>query len=145
MTRSLSGLDSRDEFAARPRQARQAPGATGAAAELAARSYLEHAGLVFVAANVTYRFGELDLVMRDGSTLVFAEVRYRTERGFGDGLTSITATKRRRIALAAQAFLAAHPKLANLPCRFDAIAASGTSPNFTFNWLKHAFTLDDLH
>jgi len=118
--------------------------AQGAAAEQAARAFLERAGLRFVAANVNYRFGELDLVMRDAATVVFVEVRYRRERGFGDGHASITAAKRRRLALAAQAFLGAHPNLANQPCRFDTIAAEGTAPSFVFDWRRNAFTLDDL-
>ena len=117
---------------------------TGAAVEAAARAHLEHAGLRFLAANVNYRFGELDLVMREGNTIVFVEVRYRSERGFGDGLASITAAKRRRIALAAQAWLAADPKLAHLPCRFDALGASGNPQAPDFTWLKNAFTLDDI-
>lgn len=117
---------------------------TGAAAEAAARAHLERAGLRFLAANVNYRVGELDLVMRDGDTIVFVEVRYRSERGFGDGLASITTTKRRRISLAAQAWLAANPKFANLSCRFDALAASGNPQAPDFTWLKNAFTLDDI-
>ncbi len=117
---------------------------TGAAVEAAARAHLERAGLRFLAANVNYRFGELDLVMREGDTIVFVEVRYRSERGFGDGLASITAAKRRRIALAAQAWLAANPKLARLPCRFDALGASGDAQAPDFAWLKNAFTLDDI-
>jgi len=49
----------------------------GARGELAARRYLESRGLSFVAANVTTRYGELDLVMRDGATLVAVEVKTR--------------------------------------------------------------------
>ena len=45
-----------------------------------------------VAANANYRFGELDLVMRDGPTLVFVEVRYRADDRFGGGAQSITST-----------------------------------------------------
>lgn len=57
--------------------------ATGAGYELLARRYLERAGLTFCAANVALRGGELDLIMRDGQTWVFVEVRYRRNDTFG--------------------------------------------------------------
>ena len=57
--------------------------AKGAGYELQARRYLERAGLTFFAANVTLRGGELDLIMRDGQTWVFVEVRYRRSDAFG--------------------------------------------------------------
>lgn len=118
--------------------------AAGAAFEALARAELERHGLRAVAANANYRFGELDLVMADGGTVVFVEVRYRRGGGFGDGLASIDARKRRRIVLAAQAFLAAHPALANRPCRFDAVAIAGTQDAPRIEWVRNAFTLDDL-
>jgi putative endonuclease len=60
----------------------------GANYENQARRYLEHAGLVFVAANVACRAGELDLVMRDQQTWVFVEVRYRRNANFGGAAAS---------------------------------------------------------
>ena len=116
---------------------------TGQAFEAAARAYLERAGLVTLAANVSYRFGELDLVMREGDTLVFAEVRYRRDARFGGGAVSVTAAKRRRIALAAAAFLAAHPQHGRSPCRFDVIAIAGSPEQPRIEWLQAAFDLDD--
>ncbi|MCB1568382.1 MAG: YraN family protein [Xanthomonadales bacterium] len=117
---------------------------TGLQFEAIARQHLEQAGLVFVAANVNYPFGELDLVMRDGQIRVFVEVRYRKHSGFGGGVQSVTASKRRRIAHAASAWLAANPADARHPCRFDVVALSGAHPDTTIEWLRAAFTLDDL-
>ncbi|EIS64639.1 YraN family protein, partial [Yersinia pestis] len=50
---------------------------TGAHYENLARRHLERAGLVFQAANVAFRGGEIDLIMRDGDAWVFVEVRFR--------------------------------------------------------------------
>ena len=92
--------------------------AGGAAEDLAAR-YLEGQGLAIVERNWRCRAGEIDLVARDGATLVFVEVRLRRNRAFGGAAESITATKRRRLRLAAEHYLARLP--AEPPCRFDAL------------------------
>ena len=63
-----------------------------------ARRYLEQKGLVFVAANVRYRVGELDLIMRDGRQWVFVEVRYRRDARFGGAAMSITAQAAEAVA-----------------------------------------------
>ncbi|MBB5014538.1 YraN family protein [Rehaibacterium terrae] len=118
--------------------------ADGAAWEDLARATLERHGLRMLATNAHCRFGELDLVMADGATVVFVEVRYRRGGGFGGGLASVDARKRRRIALAAQAFLAARPPLARRPCRFDVVAVSGSADAPRIDWVRNAFSLDDL-
>ena len=109
--------------------------------EAAARAELERAGLQLIAANVGYRGGELDLVMRHAQCLVFVEVRYRRDDAFGGGAASVDLRKRRRLVLAAQLFLAAHPQYANWPCRFDVVEAEGEPPRLT--WLRDAFRADD--
>ena len=54
-------------------------------------------GLTIVGRNFRTRFGEIDLIARDGRTLVFVEVRMRTSRAFGGAIESITAAKRARL------------------------------------------------
>ncbi len=76
--------------------------ATGAAYELFARRHLERAGLTFCASNVSLRGGELDLIMRDGQTWVFVEVRYRRNDIFGGVAASVTYRKQQRVAGAAR-------------------------------------------
>lgn len=115
----------------------------GARVESAARAQLIRAGLEPVAANAGYRVGELDLVMRDGATLVFVEVRYRADARFGGGAASITAAKRRKLVHAARLFLAAHPRWAASPCRFDVIDASGNIEAPMLTWIRDAFRADD--
>lgn len=115
----------------------------GDAAEAAALRLLLDAGLTQVAANANYRGGELDLVMLDRDTLVFVEVRYRRSNAFGGGAASVDASKRRKLVVAAQQFLAGHPRYANAPCRFDVIEASGDDAAPRIDWLKDAFRADE--
>ena len=121
--------------------------AHGAQAEAAARAELEAAGLRTLAANVGYRGGELDLVMlepgRSGDILVFVEVRHRRGGAFGGGCASVDAGKLRRLVRAAQLYLGRHPRLAQLPCRFDVVESEGDAAAPTLRWLKDAFRLDD--
>lgn len=115
--------------------------------EAAALAHLTRAGLREVATNANYRIGELDLVMLEdgagGTTLVFVEVRYRRDPRFGGGAASVDSSKRRKIVHAAQAFLAAHPRLANAACRFDVVEADGDPASPRLNWLRDAFRADD--
>ena len=120
----------------------------GAVVEAAARAYLLDAGLRDVAANASYRIGELDLVMlddsgRDGATLVFVEVRYRRDARFGGGAASVDFNKRRKLVRAAQLFLVSHRQFANYACRFDVVEADGDPDAPRLNWLQDAFRADD--
>ena len=122
--------------------------AKGAAVEAAALAHLTRAGLREIAMNASYRIGELDLVMLDArtgrdTTLVFVEVRYRSDPRFGGGAASVDAGKRRRIIRAAQSYLAAHPQLANVACRFDVVEADGDPASPRLTWLQDAFRADD--
>jgi len=114
----------------------------GATVEAAARAHLRAAGLEDIAINARYRLGELDLVMRDGDTLVFVEVRYRRDARYGGGAASIDIHKRRKLVRAAQAFLLQHPQWAQQPCRFDVVQAEGEPPRL--HWLRDAFRADDV-
>lgn len=114
----------------------------GLQVEVAARDFLIGHDLRPVAANVGYRFGELDLVMQDGAALVFVEVRFRGQSGFGGGAASITAAKQRKLILAADAFLAQHREWRDAACRFDVVEASGEPASPSFRWIKDAFRAD---
>ena len=118
--------------------------ARGAQIEAAARDHLLAAGLRALAANAQARHGEIDLVMRDGDTVVFVEVRYRRSAAFGGGFASVDAGKRRRLVLAARQFLAMHCELRDAPCRFDVIDASGDPAAPILKWLRDAFRADDV-
>ena len=102
---------------------RGAAAANGADAESLAAEFLVAKGLTIVARNVRNRFGEIDLIARDGDTLVFVEVRLRRGQAFGGAAASITAAKQAKLVAAARIYLA------NLrrepPCRFDAVLFDG--------------------
>jgi len=104
------------------------------AEELAAR-FLAGRGLVIVARNYRTRLGEIDLVARDGETLVFVEVRARLWRAFGGAAGSIDVAKQRRIVAAARHFLG---RLGSEPpCRFDVLTIQGAGGAPA--WIRGAF------
>ena len=100
---------------------------------------LERAGLKLLARNYATRHGELDLVMRDGDTIAFVEVRYRRNASHGDAATSVTASKQARLILAAQHWLATHPQHAHRTCRFDVVSYDGPAQATHYEWLRGAF------
>lgn len=77
----------------------------GAIGEELARHHLEAKGYRVVATNYRCRWGEIDLIARDGREWVFVEVRTRRSSAYGLPEESITASKARRLALTAQDFL----------------------------------------
>jgi putative endonuclease len=108
----------------------------GNQAEQIAAKFLQRNGLELLQRNYRCRHGEIDLVMRDGDTLVFIEVRLRSSDQFGGAAGSIDAAKRKRITLAARHYLAAQPFLP--PCRFDAVLMSALDEQ-SLEWRKNAF------
>ncbi|APV48492.1 YraN family protein [Betaproteobacteria bacterium GR16-43] len=93
----------------------------GGEAEERAAQFLAERGMTIVARNFSTRLGEIDLVARDGGTLVFVEVRRRLSSArYGGAIGSIDERKQRRIVAAARLYLA---RLGSEPpCRFDVIA-----------------------
>jgi putative endonuclease len=109
----------------------------GQTAEARAEAFLKTRGLTLVARNWRCRFGEIDLVMRDGITLVFVEVRLRSRSDFGDAAASVTLAKQKKLLTAARQYLSTLKTLP--PCRFDVVALSGDAAP---EWIKNAF--DDM-
>jgi putative endonuclease len=107
--------------------------ASGGAAEERAAHFLAAHGLAIVARNYRTRQGEIDLVARDGDTLVFVEVRMRAGDRYGGAAGSIDARKQARIAAAARHFLMRVGR--EVPCRFDVVTLDGDKPA----WLRGAF------
>jgi len=92
----------------------------GRGGETLAREFLERLGYRTLRQN--YRDGprEIDLVMQDGETIVFVEVKARSRTNFGTPGEFVTSTKRRRLTLAAEAFLM-QEALLERPARFDVV------------------------
>jgi putative endonuclease len=95
----------------------------GAAAEAIAADHLKARGLAVVERNVRSRHGEIDVVMRDGDTLVFVEVRLRRPGRYASAAESVTTAKRARMVAAAREYLARLPRTP--PCRFDVVLLDG--------------------
>ncbi|MBS6672674.1 MAG: YraN family protein [Haemophilus paraphrohaemolyticus] len=102
----------------------------GSLYEQKARAYLETQGLKFIAANQTFKCGELDLVMADGDTVVFVEVRQRKSNRFGSAVESIDYRKQQKWFNAANMWLFTKRKqsLDTAKCRFDVVAFEGDNP-----------------
>lgn len=92
----------------------------GLRGEALARAYLEGLGMTHVESRVRAGLGEIDLVMRDGETLVLTEVKYRPGGRAGDGLAAVTPAKRRRFISAAVGYLALR-EAEDVPVRFDVV------------------------
>ncbi len=106
----------------------------GAQAEQVAAQFLQKNGLRLIQRNFRCRFGEIDLILREGETLIFAEVRQRSRGDFGGAAASIDAHKQRRLILTAQHYLASLPRIP--PCRFDAVLLDAAD---NVEWVKNAF------
>ena len=108
----------------------------GKHAEARAARYLESAGLHIVERNYRSRYGEIDLIARDGATLVFVEVRARSSNAFGGAAASITAAKRQKLTRTALHYLATAGRTPR--CRFDAVLLAGDSG--PVEWIRDAFS-----
>ncbi|MGD8401176.1 MAG: YraN family protein [Bacillota bacterium] len=73
--------------------------------EQLAADYLQNAGYEIVCRNYRCRYGELDLVCREGGVWCFVEVKVRRSTQYGNGLQAITASKKRHLRAAARVFL----------------------------------------
>jgi putative endonuclease len=101
-----------------------------------ARITLVGAGYRILACNLRLGRGELDLVARDGATLVFVEVKTRSGVGFGSPLEAITRAKQQALRRLAAAYLELHPH--HGPVRFDCIGIIW-GPVPTVEHIKDAF------
>jgi putative endonuclease len=111
-------------------------------AEERALAYLQAQGLRL--AQRHYRTpgrggGEIDLVMWEGATLVFVEVRARRSRSHGEAAATVNHTKQRRIVYAAQHYLR---RFVQWPaCRFDVVTVEPGAQSLDIQWFKAAFDL----
>ncbi len=93
----------------------------GRRGEKLAEKHLRRAGMRTVARRFRTPVGELDLVMRDGPTLVFVEVKTRRSNALAPPQDQVRASKQRRVVRAARWFLESR-RLTGIPVRFDVVA-----------------------
>ena len=111
----------------------------GLRAETQALKFLEAKGLELIERNFLCRVGEIDLVMRDGAELVFVEVRKRGRRSFANAALTVTASKQRKLILAASLYLARRYRGQQPTCRFDVVGIDSDGTLSRIDWRRNAF------
>ncbi|WP_281648599.1 YraN family protein [Parendozoicomonas sp. Alg238-R29] len=115
---------------------------TGKAAEDLALTYLQSNGLKLCERNYACKTGELDLIMKDGDTLVFVEVRFRQSQNFGSAAESVDYRKQLRLNRTAEHYLQTFNLTDKQPCRFDIISIqpdANRGRNHQVDWIRNAF------
>lgn len=108
--------------------------AQGREHEQLALNWLKRQHLTLVEENFRCPLGEIDLIMRDGATLVFVEVRQRSTSDHGNASATITPTKQGRLIRAARTYLM---RFEQLPvCRFDVVAIDGEQLEWLCNVIE---------
>ena len=116
-------------------RARQTLGKIGE--DLACRE-LERRGYAIIARRHRCRSGELDIVARDGPTLVFVEVKARDSHAFGDAAEGVTWQKQQRIVRLASENVMRH-HLNDSPCRFDVVSIQFDDGRLVIEVYQNAF------
>ncbi len=118
-------------------------GGIGRRAERRAERLLRRKGLRTLVRNYARRTGEIDLVMLDGDTLVFVEVRYRGEGAWTTGLGSVDSAKQARLVRTAELYRRDHPEHRFRAVRFDVVSASRRNCGLACEWIPNAFEAMD--
>lgn len=114
----------------------------GYLAEQMACDFLRKKGLKLLDRNFSCRVGEIDLIMQDGSEIVFVEVRSRSRDDYGNALESVTLQKQKKVLKTANYFLQKKKWLGNVDYRFDIIGIDGDINKPTIEWTNNAFSLE---
>lgn len=115
--------------------ARQQLGLEG---EALAAAELERLGYQILERRHRSRFGEIDLIAQDEGTVVFVEVKTKTDSRFGDPAEMVTAQKQRRLVSMAEEYVSGHA-LHSTPCRFDVVAVDASIQPARITVYKDAF------
>src|SRR5687767_12627538 len=110
----------------------------GRSGEERAVEELERRGYAILARRYRTRFGEIDIVARDGDTTVFVEVKARAGDEFGGAAAAVTGWKQRKITFMAIDYLSRH-RLHDQPCRFDVVTIDVVDGRPRVEVFPHAF------
>lgn len=110
----------------------------GEMAEALAATFLQAKGLTLIERNFRCKYGEIDLVMSQGNTIVFIEVRLRSNALYGGAGMSINMAKQEKLRRTAEYSLQSKPINNNVACRFDAILMQDLNID-NVDWLQNAF------
>ena len=112
--------------------------ANGKEGEEMAVGYLIIKGYSILERNYRNPFGEIDLIAKDGKTVVFIEVKRRNTDSYGLPVESVDIKKQKRLSKAATAYIT-EKRITNLPCRFDVVSIY----NDRIELFKDAFDLPE--
>ena len=115
--------------------ARQKLGIDG---ETLACEELEKLGFSIIERRFRTRFGEIDVVANDRGTVVFVEVKTKTDSSFSDPVESVTKQKQRRLVSMAEQYVAYH-RIDHMPCRFDVVTVDVSMAPCKVTHYKDAF------
>ncbi|MFH0990518.1 MAG: YraN family protein [bacterium] len=105
--------------------------------EIAAR-YLQTRGYVILERNYRFERGEIDIVAKDGETLVFVEVKTRSSDAYGEPEDAVDDRKQGQLRTVAEGYLFDH-EIENQSCRFDVVAITMKDDTVAIRLIQHAF------
>ena len=103
--------------------------------------HLKQHGLKLVSRNYRCRFGEIDIVMKDGDELVFVEVKYRQSESLFPTVELVDFTKQKKLLRSANHYLGRHRVPQETVSRFDVVGITGVQGEENFDWIQNAFTV----
>jgi putative endonuclease len=115
---------------------------TGAEGEEIASNFLKNRGYIILTRNFRTSYGEIDIVAKEGVTLVFVEVKARSGRQFGTPELAVDLRKQEKLSRVALLYLSQkYPK--GCPCRFDVVAVQQGKEGVQVALFQNAFELPD--
>ena len=112
----------------------------GRSSERLAVEYLKRTGYQIIETNYRSTSGEIDIIAREKATIVFVEVKARSSSRFGSPKGAVTATKQRKISMAALEYLK-KSGMTESPARFDVVAIDTAAGKMDIEVVKNAFAL----
>ena len=113
---------------------------TGLAGQEAAEKFLINKGYKILARNYRIRTGEIDLILKHGTYIVFVEVKFRKNTAYGLPREAVGFTKQKRIINTAQHYLSRH-NLVDSDARFDVVEVLEQHGQLYASHIENAFTL----
>jgi putative endonuclease len=115
-----------------------APKQVGRRGEARAVKFLKARGYRILSRDFRTRYGEVDIIARDGPVLCFIEVKTRTQEDFGPPAAAVTGAKMKRLAQSAQVYLL-KKKQREVPVRFDVVSVLESEAGVEFELFRGAF------
>ena len=112
----------------------------GQRGEALAFKHLKKKGYKILERNFKSPIGEIDIIAREGRTIVFVEVKARSSDDFGAAKWAVDGKKQRKLSLLALDYLKRH-SLLDQSARFDVVAIDGVQGQETIELIQNAFDL----